>query len=152
MASCSPVFVVIGALERSINYSVIRFPTSFGIRILLPVKNRRRDMCEIGITSLVVITFRRWHHFIKPILLLFIERWRHLADSNEPDFVKKNVFKFIKFNWVTGSPPKFDTLLAVWYRTYMQSFIISHSSCAEQYGDMCPDTHTQSAIAGCPTS
>ena len=36
----------------------------------------------------------------------------------------------IKCNWVTGSPPKFDTLLAVWYRTYMQSFIISHSSCA----------------------
>ena len=48
----------------------------------------------------------------------------------------------IKCNWVTGSPPKFDTLLAVWYRTYMQSFIISHSSCAEQYGDMSPDTHT----------
>ena len=24
----------------------------------------------------------------------------------------------------------------------MQSFIISHSSCAEQYGDMSPDTHT----------
>ena len=48
----------------------------------------------------------------------------------------------IKCNWVTGSPPNFDTLLAVWYRTYMQSFIISHSSCAEQYGDMSPDTHT----------
>ena len=142
MASCSQFFAVIGALERSINYSVIRFPTCFGIRIPLPVKNRRRDMCEISITSLVVITFRRWRHFIKPILLIFIEWWRHLADSNEPNFIKKNVFQFIKFNWVTGSPPKFDTLLAVWSWTYMQSFIISHSSCAEQYGDMCPDTYT----------
>ena len=47
-----------------------------------------------------------------------------------------------KYNWVTGSPPKCDTLLAVWYRTYLQSFIISHSSCIEQYGDMSPDTHT----------
>ena len=50
------------------------------------------------------------------------------------------------FNWVTGSPPNFDTLLASWYPTYMQSFIISHSSCAEQYGDMSSDkqahTHT----------
>ena len=26
------------------------------------------------------------------ILLLFIERWRHLADSNEPNLIKKNVF------------------------------------------------------------
>ena len=40
-----------------------------------------------------------------------------------------------KFNCVTGSPPKCDTLLASWYPTYMQSFIISHSSCAEQYGE-----------------
>ena len=31
-------------------------------------------------------------------------------------------------------------MLAVWYPTYMQSFIISHSSCAEQYGDMSADT------------
>ena len=30
---------------------------------------------------------------------------------------------------------KFDTL---WYRTYMQRFIISHSSWSEQYGDMFP--------------
>ena len=51
---------------------------------------------------------------------------------------------FYKFNWVTGSPPKFDTFLASWYPTYMQSFIISHSSCAEQYSDMCTDTHTHS--------
>ena len=27
-----------------------------------------------------------------PILLLFIERWRHLADNNDPNFIKKNVF------------------------------------------------------------
>ena len=26
------------------------------------------------------------------ILLLFIEQWRHLADSNEPTFIKKKVF------------------------------------------------------------
>ena len=45
------------------------------------------------------------------IRLLFIERWRHLTDSNEPNFINKNVFKFIKFNWVTGSPPKFYILL-----------------------------------------
>ena len=47
-----------------------------------------------------------------------------------------------KFNWVTGSPPKCYTLLASWNPTYMQSFIISHSSCAEQYGDMSSDTRT----------
>ena len=41
-----------------------------------------------------------------------------------------NVFKF---NWITGSPPKFDTLLASWYPTYMQSFIISHSSWNEAF-------------------
>ena len=28
----------------------------------------------------------------------------------------------------------------VWYPTYMQSFIISHSSCAEQYVSLCPRT------------
>ena len=38
----------------------------------------------------------------------------------------------------------FDTLLASWYPTYMQHFIISHSSCAEQYGDMSSDTQTHS--------
>ena len=27
-----------------------------------------------------------------PILLLFIEQWRHLADSNEPNLIKKHVF------------------------------------------------------------
>ena len=48
----------------------------------------------------------------------------------------------LKFNWVTGSPPKFETLLSSWYSTCMQSFIISHSSCAEQYGDMSADTQT----------
>ena len=26
------------------------------------------------------------------LLLLFIERWRHLADSNEPNLINKNVF------------------------------------------------------------
>ena len=57
--------------------------------------------------------------------------WRHV-------FGHKPVKTFFKFSWVTGSPPKFDTLLASWYPTYMQSFIISHSSCAEQYGDMSP--------------
>ena len=51
---------------------------------------------------------------------------------------------FFKFNWVTGSLPKFDTLLASWYPTYIQSFIISHSSCAEQYVNMSSDTQTQS--------
>ena len=54
---------------------------------------------------------------------------------------KMNIFlNVFKCNWVTGSPPKFDTLLASWYTTYTQSFIISHSSCAEQYGD-CIHTH-----------
>ena len=40
------------------------------------------------------------------------------------------------------SPPNVDTLLASWYSTYMQSFIISHSSYAEQYGDMSSNTQT----------
>ena len=52
--------------------------------------------------------------------------------------------KIVKLQNLIGSPPKFDTLLAVWYPTYMQSFIISHSSCAEQYGDMSSDTQTHS--------
>ena len=75
LKSCSPVFAVItGALERSINYSVIRFPTSFGIRVLLPVKTAdATSICELRITSLVVITFRRWRHFIK-----FLKRYGHL--------------------------------------------------------------------------
>ena len=63
--------------------------------------------------------------------------WRHLADSNEPNFINKNDF-FNLLNLI-GSLPKFDTMLASWYPTYMQSFIISHSSCAEQYGDMSSD-------------
>ena len=54
----------------------------------------------------------------------------------------------LKFNLVTGSPPKVDTLLASWYPTYMQSFIISHSTCAEQYGDMSADTHTHTYTHG----
>ena len=56
--SCLPVFAVItGALERS----KLRFPTSFWIRILLPVKKTAgaTSICEIRIPSLVVITFRR---------------------------------------------------------------------------------------------
>ena len=59
-------------------------------------------------------------------------------------------YNFLKFNWITGSPPKFDTLLASWYPTYKQSFIISHSSCAEQYGDMSLErlthTHTTAGV------
>ena len=55
-------------------------------------------------------------------------------------------------NWVTGSPPKFDTLLASWYPTYMQSFIISHSSCAEQYGDMSSDTQNHLHTIKPPTA
>ena len=50
--------------------------------------------------------------------------------------------RVLQFNLVSGSPPKVDTLLASWYPTYMQSFIISHSTCAEQYGDMSADTQT----------
>ena len=49
---------------------------------------------------------------------------------------------------VAGSPPKFDTLLASWYPTYMQSFIISHSSCDEQYGDMSSDRLTRTHTNG----
>ena len=54
----------------------------------------------------------------------------------------KSLTIFKKCNWITRSPPKYDTLLASWYPTYMQSLIISHSSCAEQYGDMSADTET----------
>ena len=71
------------------------------------------------------------HMQIKPALRIF---W-NTKMTNE-------IFKtFLKLNWLTGSPPKFDTLLASWYPTYMQSFLISHSSCADQYGDMSADTH-----------
>ena len=61
--------------------------------------------------------------------------------------VTNNIKRFLKCNWVTGSPPKFDTLLASWYPAYMQSFIISHSSCAEQlwrqvFGETHSHTHT----------
>ena len=54
------------------------------------------------------------------------------------------------FNWVTWSPPKFDTLLASWYPK--ESFMISHSSCAEQYGDMSSDRHTHSHTIKPPTA
>ena len=52
---------------------------------------------------------------------------------------KFNFFKrFFKFKWVTGSLLQFDTLLASWYPTYVQSFIISHSSSYdEQYLTHC---------------
>ena len=43
---------------------------------------------------------------------------------------------------------KFDTL---WYRTYMQRFIISHSSWSEQYGDMSLDAHKQTNKTGIHT-
>ena len=66
--------------------------------------------------------------------------WCAVPVKQRKQFLKS----FFKFNWVTGSPPKFDTLLASWYPTYMQSFIISHSSCADQYGDMSADTQTHS--------
>ena len=67
---------------------------------------------------------------------------------------KLNLFlkRFLKCNWVTGSPPKFDTLLASWYPTYIQSFIISLSPCAEQYGDMSSDTQTHSHTIKPPTA
>ena len=53
-----------------------------------------------------------------------------------------------KMNLVAGSPPKFDTLLASWHPTYMQSFIISHYSCAEQYGDMSSDDKKKNCVTG----
>ena len=60
------------------------------------------------------------------ILLLFIERWRHLADSNEPNFINKTFFEFIKFNWVTGSPPTFYTLLKCSFNYIEHNIINSH--------------------------
>ena len=50
--------------------------------------------------------FLRWlpeHWNAAPILLPFIERWRHLANSNEPTFIKKNVFKFTSI-WLVFEP------------------------------------------------
>ena len=62
--SCSPVFAVItGVLECRINYSVIFRSKTADVT----------SICEIWITSLVVITFRRWCHFIK-----FLKRYGHL--------------------------------------------------------------------------
>ena len=49
---------------------------------------------------------------------------------------------FLICNWGTGSPPQFETLLASFYPAYIQSVIISHSACAEQYGDMSSQTQT----------
>ena len=47
--------------------------------------------------------------------------------------VKNKVYEKVSFYVprcsFTGSPPKCDTLLASWYPRYMQSFIISLSSC-----------------------
>ena len=71
---------------------------------------------------------------------------RSRADcSSMEDCRCKSLIPFLKrfFNLI-GSPQKFDTWLASCYPTYMQSFIISHSSCAEQYGDMFSDTQTHS--------
>ena len=61
--------------------------------------------------------------------------WRHVFGETH-SLTHKLFFNLI------GSPPKFDTLLASWYPTYMQSFIISHSSCTEQYGDMSLERHS----------
>ena len=72
--------------------------------------------------------------------------WRHVVGRTQTKLI------FFKFNWVTGSPPKFDTLLASWYPTYMQSFTISHSSCGEQYGDMSSDGLTHSHTIKPPTA
>ena len=58
------------------------------------------------------------------------------SEDTKKTNLKKNVIGSL------GQHKKFDTLLASWYPTYMQSFIISHSSCAEQYGDMSSDTRT----------
>ena len=55
---------------------------------------------------------------------------------------RKQILK--RFLNLIGSLPKFDTLLASRYLAYMQSFVISHSSCAEQYSDMSSDTQTHS--------
>ena len=69
------------------------------------------------VRTAMVVTTRVVLRLVWPsLLLLFIERWRHLADSNEPNFINKSVFLF---NWVTGSPPKFDKLLASWYPSYI---------------------------------
>ena len=53
---------------------------------------------EMSISSLALCRLSRPHCYTvlrlvwPSILLLFIERWRHLADSNEPNFINKNVF------------------------------------------------------------
>ena len=73
----------------------------------------------------------RYRTYMQSFIISNSSRAEQYGDMSPDTHI--HTIKFIKFNWVTGSSPKFDTLLAVWYRTYMQSFIISHSSCAEQY-------------------
>ena len=74
----------------------------------------------------------------------------HILTGRTDTIKPPNVFKF---NWATGSPPKFDTLMASWYPTrYMRSFRISHSSCGEQYGDTSSDTQTYSHTIRPPTA
>ena len=70
---------------------------------------------------------------------------------------RKSAYTFLKrllnlIYWVSGSPTTFDTVLASWYPTFMQSFILSHSSCDEQYGDMSSDTHTHLYTIKPPTA
>ena len=79
----------------------------------------------------------------------------HAKFRNQPFIMRRAIWRHVfgqtqktqicfQFHLVTGSSPKFDTLLASWYPTYMQSFIISHSSYAEQYGDMSSNRLTHS--------
>ena len=87
----------------------------------------------------------------------------HAKFHNQPFIMRRAIWRrvfgqtrrkhdFVLFNCVTGSPPTFDTLLASRYPTYMQSFIISDSSCAEQYGDICLRTDSLARSLTLPLS
>ena len=60
--------------------------------LVWPTDNLRSYTMCILLVYAYVITRDVLRLVRPPILLLFIERWPHLADSNEPNFIKKKVF------------------------------------------------------------
>ena len=65
------------------------------------------------------------------ILLLFIEWWRHLADSNEPNLINKSIFYLIR------SVGHHQNLTHCWHHGTRHTCKV----CADQYGDMSSDGH-----------
>ena len=118
-------------------------PTRWGLYGWRPGKGMRPQMGEHCVED----TTEEDPTYMQSFIISHSSRVEQYGDMSS-DSRNNTISNFLKMNWVIGSPPKFDTLLASLYLTYMHSFIISHSSCAEQYGDMSSeglthsDTHT----------